>query len=147
MTGSRLYDAARVAQATRAVLKKSYQLTASDFKQSLEGSSVLRSIYQKSSIVKIGLRVAGCDLFTQKIPRERASYTESSHQDSSAFRGIPGTPFELSKRPTIAQHQHQSGNVNGTREYSTKKKEEKVRKWVFCTTFFVIYFWQTNEQN
>lgn len=134
MTGSRLYDAVRVGTAAQKVLTRSLELYKKDCKSVIESSSVLRSVYENSTLLQIGLRASGSDLFKKSAPKRYTKREPDSAKmaamAAAASAGVKqgGSTFETAKRPTVAQQQHTSpgtANVNQIREYSTKKEERQ----------------------
>lgn len=135
MTGSRLYDVVRVGTAAQKVLTRSLELYKKDCKSVIESSSVLRSVYENSTLLQIGVRASGSDLFKKTAVPKQQRYAARKETEvakapgagSGVKQGV-STTFETAKRPTVAPQQHTSpgtANVNQVREYSTSKKDER----------------------
>lgn len=127
---SRLYDLARVTSAAQRVVSQSTRQTLSNLKYSAEASTLVTAIvgganvagvHVRPGFVKMGLKtVTGCDLFEkQKKPstgRGRGAAQPANLEESAKV----GNPLEVGRRPTVGL---KKVDVEGKREYSTKKKE------------------------
>lgn len=124
MTGNRLYDAYRVASGASAILRRTRQIARQDFKTYLEGSSVLRAVYEHNPSLHRLTAACGSDLFS----KTSANVLRTSNKTHSPAVLNQGLIYEAGKRPTIAfATAGVDANITGLREYSTKETQKPPR--------------------
>lgn len=112
MTGSRLYDAFRVASGAKRVLGRSLEISNKDCRLFLESSSILRAVFEQNPGLQHFTAACGSDLFK---PRPVVRATNPARVEFSAG-STAGTVYEAGKRPTVHQTRSDAGSK---REYST----------------------------